>query len=209
MLRAPTAPCRNWGLVLGGTKAIPTSPISPPMSNAPAPCLLGGLQLNSPSVTYLCLGLGSQICFPSFFRYCHHIQISRKYPGNGEVLFSALFHLWSQLQRHISALLKEFVDNQLAEWEGVNSTGTTGLCSQEQKISWATLADFYLPPIWERGKKSVFFSLLHFFVLAWTAILFRWASSLLLQYDLESHSFSGCFAWLQALSFLVKMKFIF
>lgn len=132
-----------------------------------------------------------------------------KYPGNGEVLFSALFHLWSQLQRHISALLKEFVDNQLAEWEGVNSTGTTGLCSQERKISWATLADFYLPPIWERGKKSVFFSLLHFFVLAWTAILFRWASSLLLQYDLESHSFSGCFAWLQALSFLVKMKFIF
>lgn len=89
-----------------------------------------------------------------------------KYPGNGEVLFSALFYLWSQLQRHISALLKEFVDNQLAEWEGVNSTGTTGLCSQERKISWATLADFYLPPIWERGKKSVFFFSIAFLCLS-------------------------------------------
>lgn len=84
LLLCPTAqglaPCRNWGLLLGGTKAIPASSMSPPRSSAPAPCHHGGLQLNPIPVINLCLGLGSQNCFPSFFCYRHHMmQISRKW----------------------------------------------------------------------------------------------------------------------------------
>lgn len=118
-----------------------------------------------------------------------------KYLENGKLLPSVFFPSWSQLPSQISVLLKGLPCTGAVGWEGVCSAVTPAHASGDGRVI-EPLCLIFISQTFRKGQRRVCFFLLYFFICSWTAASFSWVLSFLNQYDLESHSFSDCFAWL-------------